>query len=69
MLRLRAVVTVLGLIIGLLLQPAQHSVLPLEQNGAQFCQRFWRSCCVEAKWLGFKRFPRAVTESGAGYYR
>jgi hypothetical protein len=27
----------IGLIIGLPLQPAQHSVLPLEQNGAQFC--------------------------------
>jgi hypothetical protein len=27
----------LGLIIGLPLHPAQHSVLPLEQNGAQFC--------------------------------
>ncbi|KAK1611905.1 hypothetical protein QYE76_035578 [Lolium multiflorum] len=37
--------------------PAHDSVLPLEQNGAQFCHRFWRSCFVEAKRPGFKRFP------------
>jgi hypothetical protein len=45
-----------GLIIGLPLLSAHDSVLPLEQNGAQFCHRFWRSCSIEAKRPGFKRF-------------
>jgi hypothetical protein len=49
-------ILIVGLIIGLPLLSAHDSVLPLEQNGAQFCHRFWRSCSIEAKRPGFKRF-------------